>query len=362
MKPSTTASCASVIATREERWWRFLTSNDTYDPERMNYDRELLRRHYLQSGYADFEVISAVAELAPNRENFYMTFTVKEGPRYKFSKVDLDVQIKDLPKETLAVRRHPAYRRLVQRQATRRYRRCHHRCLPAASAMPSSMSSPRITRNADKNARSTIVFDVQEGPRVFVERVDVVGNVRTLDKVIRREILLAEGDAFNTSRVRRSKERLWNLGFFKQDSVKVDNTPSDVYPDRTILRAKVDEQSTGELQLRRLIFFLFGCAVQRRRPRKKSARQGPGYELAVQHRAVPKPAWQLKLSPGPHFMDRQSASPGVKPSSPSRARLHAVQRVSRLSNRPAARRSFWLRTYNEYLFQRGKLHAVELKG
>lgn len=82
-----------VVLTREERWWRFLTSNDTYDPERMNFDRELLRRHYLQNGYADFEVVSAVAELAPNRESFFMTFTVKEGDRYRLGKIDVDVKI-----------------------------------------------------------------------------------------------------------------------------------------------------------------------------------------------------------------------------------------------------------------------------
>jgi outer membrane protein insertion porin family len=235
-----------VIATREERWWRFLTSNDTYDPERMNYDRELLRRYYLQNGYADFETISAIAELAPNRENFYMTFTVKEGPRYKLGKVDLNVNVKNLSKQQLQ-------RAIIPRSGDWYNAKQIDDTINAITDAAGSVGyafvdiRPRISRNPDTKTID-ILFDVQEGPRVFVERVEVTGNVRTLDKVIRREILLAEGDAFNTAKVRRSKERLENLGFFKKDEVKVENTPSEVFPDRTIVTAKVEEQSTGELQ------------------------------------------------------------------------------------------------------------------
>jgi outer membrane protein insertion porin family len=178
-----------VVATREERWWRFLTSNDTYDPERMNYDRELLRRHYLQSGYADFEVISGVAELAPNRENFYMTFTVKEGPRYKIGKIDLNVNVKNLPKDRVR-------RAIIPRVGMWYNAKQVDDTINAITDLAGSIGyafvdvRPRITRNADTHTID-IMFDVQEGPRVFVERVDITGNVRTLDKVIRREILLA---------------------------------------------------------------------------------------------------------------------------------------------------------------------------
>jgi outer membrane protein insertion porin family len=234
-----------IVLTREERWWRIFSSNDTYDPDRMNYDRELLRRHYVQEGYADFEVISAVAELAPNRENFYMTFTVKEGPRYKLSKVDLEVNVKDLPKETLQSAIVPEvgdWFNGKQLEDT----------VDAVSDAAGNAGyafvevRPRLERNVEAKEIG-VTFEVREGPRVFIERVDVQGNGRTLDKVIRREILLVEGDAFNTAKVRRSKERLENLGYFKQDTVKIDNTPSEVYPDRTVLTAAVEEQPTGEL-------------------------------------------------------------------------------------------------------------------
>jgi outer membrane protein insertion porin family len=235
-----------VVATREERWWRFLTSNDTYDPERLNYDRELLRKYYLQNGYADFEVVSAVAELAPDRRNFYLTITVKEGPRYKVEKVDLNVNIKNLPKEKLqhAIVIKPGTwfnAKLIDDSINN--------ITDAAGSVGYAFVDvkPRPEKNEQKKTIS-ISFDVEQGPRVFVERVDIQGNVRTLDRVIRREILIADGDAFNTSKIRRSKQRLENLGFFKRDSVKIDNTPSETAPDRTIVTAKVEEQSTGELQ------------------------------------------------------------------------------------------------------------------
>ena len=234
-----------VVLTREERWWRIFSSNDTYDPDRMNYDRELLRRHYVQEGYADFEVVSAVAELAPNRENFYMTFTVKEGPRYKLSKVDLDVNVKDLPKETLQSAVVPEAGDWFNGKQLE----------DTVDAITNAAGNagyafvevrPRLSRNPETKTIE-VTFQVREGPRVFIERVDIQGNNRTLDRVIRREIRLVEGDAFNTAKVRRSKERLENLGYFKQDTVKIDNTPSETFPDRTILTAKIEEQSTGEL-------------------------------------------------------------------------------------------------------------------
>ncbi len=237
----------AVIQTREERWWRIFSSSDTYDPDRMNYDRELLRRHYLQNGFADFEVISSVAELAPNRENFYMTFTIKEGPRYKLAKVDLDVQIKDVPKENL--------QRAVIPQAgdwfnAKQIEDTVDAITDAAGASGYAFVdvSPQVQKDPETKTIAE-TFHVREGPRVFVERIDITGNNVTVDKVLRREMILAEGDAFNTAKVRRSKERLQNLGFFKEETgVTIDNVRSETYPDRTILKVKVEEDNTGEIQ------------------------------------------------------------------------------------------------------------------
>ncbi|MGE3475238.1 MAG: outer membrane protein assembly factor BamA [Rhodospirillaceae bacterium] len=291
----------NVVLTREERWWRFLTSNDTYDPDRMNYDRELLRRHYVQNGYADFEVISAVAELAPNRENFYMTFTVKEGPRYRLNKVDLEVAIKDLPREVLESAVIPQSGDWFNGKAIED---TIDGITDAAGTAGYAFVdiNPRVRRNeADKTIDLT--FQVQEGPRVFVERVDLKGNVRTLDRVIRREMRLVEGDAFNTARVRRSRERLENLGFFKQETVKIDNAPSDVYPDRTILTATVEEQPTGELSFgvgySSASGALFDVGVRERNLLGKGQNLGANFSLAQQQ-------MQVNLSfTEPYFLDRQ---------------------------------------------------------
>lgn len=233
-----------VVLTREERWWRFLTSNDTYDPDRMAFDQELLRRFYLSEGYADFEVVSAVAELSPNRKSFYMTFTLDEGPRYRFGDMTVDVTIPNLDPavlEAAIVPKRGDWYNAEEIEST----------IDVFTDVVGALGyafvdvRPRVALNEEVRTID-IIFDVQEGPRVFVERIDIKGNVRTLDKVIRREFRLVEGDAFNTARLRRSRERLQNLGYFKE--VEVDNEPSEVYPDRTVVTATVEEQSTGELQ------------------------------------------------------------------------------------------------------------------
>ena len=234
----------STVLTREERWWRFLTSNDTYDPDRLAFDQELLRRFYLSEGYADFEVTSAVAELSPNRKSFFVTMMVDEGPRYRFGELTVDVSIPNLDSKDIQaaiVPKRGDWYNAEEIESTIDV----FTDLIGAFGYAFVDVRPRVSRNAETRTID-IIFDVQEGPRVFVERVEITGNVRTLDKVIRREFRLVEGDAFNTARMRRSRERLQNLGYFKE--VEIDNVPSEVYPDRTVVTATVEEQSTGELQ------------------------------------------------------------------------------------------------------------------
>ena len=233
-----------ILQTKESRWYRFLSSDDTYDPDRLTYDRELLRRFYLTEGYADFRVVSAVAELTPDRDGFIITFTLDEGERYRFGKIDVNIKIKDLPVDVV--------RPLLTVQTGDWY---------DADAVEKSISAlttalgnrgyafvevkPQITRNREDHTVD-ITFDVQEGPQVYVERIDIVGNVRTLDKVIRREFQLVEGDAFNATKMQRSQQRLKNLGFFKKSEVT--NTQGSA-ADKTVVVAEVEEQSTGELSV-----------------------------------------------------------------------------------------------------------------
>ena len=193
-------------------------------------------------GYADFRVVSAVAELTPDRDGFVLTFTIEEGPRYRFGKVDVNIKLKDLPAEAVLP--------LLLTHTDDWYNA--DEVEKSISALTDALGNrgyafvevkPQITRNRE-NHTVDIVFDVQEGPQVYVERIDVNGNIRTLDKVIRREFRLVEGDAFNSSRMERSKDRIKNLGFFKK--VEVKNTPGSA-PDRTVVTVEVEEQSTGEL-------------------------------------------------------------------------------------------------------------------
>jgi outer membrane protein insertion porin family len=231
-----------TIQTRESRWWRILSSDDTYDPDRLSFDRELLRKFYLAQGYADFRVVSAVAELTPDREAFYITFTVEEGERYRFGDIDLISQIKALNVDDL--------RSKIVTEKGDWYNA--DRVESSINAVTDAIGTlgyafvevrPRINRNREARTVS-VTYEIQEGPRVYVERINIVGNVRTLDKVIRREFRLAEGDAFNTAKLRRTRQRIRNLGFFEK--VDITNVPGDT-PDRTIINVEVQERSTGEL-------------------------------------------------------------------------------------------------------------------
>jgi len=232
------------IRTRESRWWRFLTSDDNYDPDRLMFDRELLRQFYLSKGYADFRVISAVAELTPDRKDFFITFTIEEGKVYTIGKVDVTSQIRDLDPKLL--------RPLLKNKPGRRYNAKEiddtiDRLTEVAGLKGYAFVNirPRIRRERDKQIIN-ITYRVLEAPRVYVEKINITGNVRTLDRVIRREFRLVEGDAFNSAKLRRSRLRIRGLGFFKD--VQVEQTEGSA-PDRTVIEATVQEQSTGELSI-----------------------------------------------------------------------------------------------------------------
>ena len=230
------------VTTVEASFWNFFTSSDTYDPDRLTFDRELLRQFYLNEGYADFRVVSVVAELTPDQQDFIVTFTVEEGPRYRFGKIGLQTGLRNLDPEVL--------RGEVTTEEGDWYDAGEvDKTIEALTDAVGDLGyafvdiRPRVQRDRE-NLTIDIVYDIQEGPKVFVERIDIEGNIRTLDRVIRREFRLVEGDAFNTSKLRRSRQRVQNLGFFK--TVTVENEPGSA-PDRTIVKVGVEEQSTGDV-------------------------------------------------------------------------------------------------------------------
>lgn len=232
------------IATEESRWWKFLASNDNYDPDRLQFDRESLRRYYINRGYADFKVLSAVAQLTPDRTSFYLTFTVSEGLRYKFGQVAIDSKIKELPAAQL--------RPLVDVQAGDIYSQ--EAVQKAIDALTNSAGTrgyafaqvhPRFKRNPEAHTID-LGFEIEQGPRVYIEKINIAGNTRTHDDIIRRQFRLQEGDAFNRVLVDRSRTRIRGLGFFKD--VEVKNVPGS-QPDRTNLTVNVTEQSTASLSV-----------------------------------------------------------------------------------------------------------------
>jgi outer membrane protein insertion porin family len=189
-------------------------------------------------------VLSAVAELTPSGKGFVITYTVDEGPRYRFGKIAVNVKLKGLPpaavKPLLQVHSGEWYdASAVERSITALTNAAGDRGYAFVKVTPDIMRH-RKTHTVD------VVFNVEEGPRVYVQRIDITGNTRTLDKVIRREMLIVEGDPFNEAKLKRSEERIKNLGFFKK--VTVTHQPGST-PDQTVVTVNVEEQSTGELSL-----------------------------------------------------------------------------------------------------------------
>jgi outer membrane protein insertion porin family len=231
-----------VVVTEQTTWYKFFSSNANYDPDRLEYDKEQLRKHYRNRGFYDFRVISAVAELAPDKNGFVITYTLEEGPEYKFGKISVETELKKLDKDLLQqlipIHTGDQYEDQRIENATDSLT-----FAAGAAGFASVDVRPRYTANPVTKTVD-VVFQVNEGPRVYVNRIDVVGNTQTLDYVIRREMNLVEGDAYNRALVDRSKNNIKGLGFFKD--VNITEIPT-ANPDRTDLQVKVEEQPTGEL-------------------------------------------------------------------------------------------------------------------
>lgn len=245
-KAFTSQQLREVVLTSESRWYKFLkSSNANFDPDRLEYDRDLLRKFYAKNGYADFSVTSAVAELTPDRKDFFITFQVEEGPQYTIGDVKVKTTLAKLDENALEafvpIRAGQAYDgdRIEKAVETLTF-------ATGATGYAFVDVNPRLERNPESKTID-LTFDVNEGPRVYVERINITGNVRTLDKVIRREVRIAEGDAFNRVLVDRSRSRIKALGYFGDD-VEIEEKPGSG-PDRTELDVAVKEKSTGSFSV-----------------------------------------------------------------------------------------------------------------
>ncbi len=233
-----------VMVTKRSQWWQLFSSNDNYDPNRLDYDREQLRKFYTNRGYYDFRVLSAIAELSPDDSAFGITMTLDEGDRYNFGKVDVVTENDRLNPEFLKL--------LLPIRPGQLYES--DKIESAVDALTFAAGSagyafveidPTYQANPETDTVD-VVFNVREGQRVYVDRINVIGNTRTLDNVIRREMMLTEGDAFNRTLLERSRNNLRALGFFKDVTVEEARGSA---PDRSVVNVTVTEQPTGELSV-----------------------------------------------------------------------------------------------------------------
>lgn len=233
------------LLSKENRWYRWFTSMDTYDPDRFAYDQELLRRFYLRQGYMDFNVVSATAELSPNKEDFYLTLVIDEGPRYKIGKIDVVSELKGLEPDSVAqeisVKSGGWYNNIKIENSELALINA-----VGAKGFPFVDVSSETKKQEGKDSVD-LVFKIKEGQHLFIDEIRITGNNRTQDRVIRREFRFAEGDAYSPTKIRRSKQRIENLNYF--DQVLMDIEQSEDAPDRAVLKTEVSEKSTGALKL-----------------------------------------------------------------------------------------------------------------
>ncbi|MCH9807466.1 MAG: outer membrane protein assembly factor BamA [Alphaproteobacteria bacterium] len=231
-----------IITTTQAGWFDFLKGTSVYDPDRLNLDRELLRQYYMKNGYADARIISANAELDRDGSGFFITFTVEEGELYSFGSITIESALAELDGESL---RGELLTYSGQTYDASRIDKTVERLTLSVAERGYAFARVRPRATPDFYSRTIgINYVIDEGPRIYIDRINIYGNERTKDYVIRREFRLAEGDAFNPLLVDRAEKRLKGLGFFK--SVKVKKRPGSA-PDRVILDVELVEQSTGEL-------------------------------------------------------------------------------------------------------------------
>ena len=233
-----------IIKTHESNLLSFLGGGDVYDPDRVEADRDLIRRFYLKNGFADVQVVAALTEYDPEKKGFLVTFKIEEGQQYRVASVDFQSSIGTLDAKSLrsfsrvnvgSLYNAEALEKSVEEMQIEASRR----------GYAFAIVRPRGDRNFENHTVS-IVFAVDEGPRTYIERINIRGNTRTRDYVIRREFDLSEGDAYNRALVDRAERRLKNLDFFK--SVKIVTEPGSS-SDRVILIVDLEEKSTGDFSV-----------------------------------------------------------------------------------------------------------------
>jgi outer membrane protein insertion porin family len=236
----------SVIMTKETAWYKFMDSNDTYDPDRMDYDKELLRNFYQSVGFADVNIISATAELSPTKDYFIATYSINEGSKYNLGEINVQNNIKEVNTNVV--------RKLVTVKKRQTFNM--NALEGVASAMSEQLNNlgyaqvnvvPELVKLADKKLVN-VTFVVQKTDKAFISKINITGNVKTSEKVIRREFKIAEGDAFNREQINKGERGIRNLDYFEKVDIKVVQAPGGA-SDRYDLNVGIQEKSTASIGL-----------------------------------------------------------------------------------------------------------------
>ena len=232
------------VSTKESKWWKFLSSSDSYDSDRIEFDREKLRRFYGSNGYADFSMISSTAQITPQKDEFFVTFLLEEGIQYHvgetniinhIDKFDASILNKEILVKTGKIYDADLIEKTVDKMVE----------VMSEKSYAFAHVEPILKRNREGKIMD-VDFVLQQTPRIYIEQIRILGNTRTMDSVIRRELRFREGDAYNVTRINRSKQRLENLGFFEKVEFKTKRIGET---DKIDLEIEVKEKKTGELTL-----------------------------------------------------------------------------------------------------------------
>lgn len=231
-----------AILSKRYRWFRFFANDDTFDPQRFQADQQGLRKFYYDRGYPDYQQTAAVAEITSNYSGYHLTYSLEEGKLYHFGKVEIESKIPSVNAEE--------FRPLILYNSGEDYsakliERSTEKITDALGAKGYAFTEIDIvTERHLETQQMDVKLVIKEGPRIYVERIEIVGNERTRDNVIRRELAIQEGDAYNMHRIKKSERNLKDLGYFKNVEIVAEQAEQS---DKAVLVVKVEEQSTGEL-------------------------------------------------------------------------------------------------------------------
>ena len=232
-----------VIYSKESRWYKFWSSGDKFDNDRINYDKDLLKKYYFDNGYIDFRTLSTTSQLVSTSKNFIINFKLYEGKRYKVTKVSLESKIKGFNN----IKTH----KLIKQEkddwfSSKKLERSIDNLVKKASEFGFAFVNirPKLKKVGKNNVEVTFV--VSEGQKFYVERINITGNLKTHDKVIRREVELVEGDAFNLTKLDQTERNLKSLGLFESITLNYDEVPGT---NKTIVDLEITERSTGEFSV-----------------------------------------------------------------------------------------------------------------